>query len=172
MKRRRNLEKGDETSQAAGKRKKKRRERRSRGGQEGAGGAKWFKKERFSHRVNHPIAADRQRYVFALLRSRNVHWPYAKTRTDLTRKTFSLFPLSVFLSVRPESTRTCVPRVPIRYSIDKRTRRRKGKTFSNVISPLHCRRDVTKYIYDHELLTMRAKITPKRIKKKNPRTER
>lgn len=35
-------------------------------------GAKWFKKDRFSHCINHPIAADRQRYIFTLLFLRNI----------------------------------------------------------------------------------------------------
>lgn len=52
-----------------------------------ASSTKWFKKERFSHCINHPIAVDRQQYIFTLLSSQNI-LPYAKTRTDLTRKMF------------------------------------------------------------------------------------
>jgi hypothetical protein len=33
---------------------------------------KWFKKDRFSHCINHPIAADRQRYIFTLLFLQNI----------------------------------------------------------------------------------------------------
>lgn len=54
------------------------------------GGAKWFKEERFSHCINHPIAADRQRYIFTLLLLRNI-LRYVRTRTDLTLNRGSSF---------------------------------------------------------------------------------